>query len=795
VYSTKKDFPVSLLTLSVQAALAAMAAAPLAALAQDDDVAALTNPTNTVELSVVHVNKSSDKFGEYSGLNKAGTDAVGNFNVRGGTAYGQNPGTLRWGVNGVDVGTTAQTLNANVANQGQWKLGLTYDELQHNITDSYQTPLLGGMGSNFFTLPANFGIINSTAVTNSPNPAVGTRNLSAAQLGDLQTRDVETNRKNTVFTVGYNFNSRLGLQFDYNHLEQSGAKLISSGSSSATTGAGAAGTWAGEAIMMLMNPTNYLTDNFNLALNYAGDKSYLSASYYNSQFRDGYNSVSWPNPIGKGSATTGATTTTLGGGYQSNALSTMPSNSLNQLNLNGGYNFRPATKLAGGMSYGRNVQNNAYINDPSMMQSPAPSASLNGLVETKNVNFKLTDQSIKNLSLSAGFKTNERDNNSPSNAYYMLDLGAGKRTEVDTPFSNRKTDFDLMGDYRLSKDQNLRAEYTHEDINRWCNGVTLASSYQTPAASSKGAGCVIVTGSKEDKFGLNYRFKSGDLNFSAGVSHAKRDSSVDHNALTALNDQSTVLPATVNASNYAGFLSYFDASRIENQLKASLNYQANDKLSFSLGGRYSSDNYFDSTLGVQNGHSASLNFETSYNYSQNGVASFYATQQVRYINSSSGASGNGATDNAATYSALVAPTNIFTTGLTDRDQTYGVNVRQKGLLKGKLDISADLSVSTGNTGYQNLVPYLSTCATPNTLSCGDTPGIYSRTISLKLRGEYKIDKKSTVMVGYMFQSLLSNDYYYNAYQTGYTPSTLLPTNQQSGTYKVNVITVSYIYTF
>jgi hypothetical protein len=45
------------------------------------------------------------------------------------------------------------------------------------------------------------------------------------------------------------------------------------------------------------------------------------------------------------------------------------------------------------------------------------------------------------------------------------------------------------------------------------------------------------------------------------------------------------------------------------------------------------------------------------------------------------------------------------------------------------------------------------------------------------------------------QRLTSNDFFYNAYQTGFTPTQVMPTNQQAGSYSVNLISLSYLYKF
>jgi hypothetical protein len=66
---------------------------------------------------------------------------------------------------------------------------------------------------------------------------------------------------------------------------------------------------------------------------------------------------------------------------------------------------------------------------------------------------------------------------------------------------------------------------------------------------------------------------------------------------------------------------------------------------------------------------------------------------------------------------------------------------------------------------------------------------------LKLSAGYQVDKSSKVVFNYIYQMLNVADYYYNGYQTGSTPNTLMPTNQQGGAYSINLVTVAYIYNF
>lgn len=769
---------VSVLALAVQGALAAMFAAPMVARAEsNDEVNELITPVNFIEVGVANVSQQSAKFGEYNGTNKDGASFVGNFSVQGGDAHGSGGGTTQWELTGKDFGLSSREFGATISNQGRWDLNLGYDELRHNISDTYQTPLQGSMGGNSFNLPENFGAINGAA------PAA--RVLSATQLGAFHTENVGTTRKNTSFGAGFNFNPQWGVKFDYNHLDQSGAKLLGTGSQGGINLVGGS-TGRAEAVNILMNPTNYKTDTFNLALNWAGEKGHLTGGYYGSIFRDGYNSVSFQNAM-----TTAASACAGAACFVNNAMSTAPSNNFHQLNLSGGYAFSPSTKLAGGLSYGRTTQSDSYtatsIMQPSgvaynlMQAGGLPQSSLGGSVVTTHANLKLTHQASKDLTLSGGFKYNERDNRTASNTYSYFQLGNGAYTAVNTPYSHKKTQFDLTGDYRLAKGQNLRLAYEHEDIKRECNNVV------------GGAQCVASPSSDEDKLGLTYRLKAGDnVKLNAGYTYAKRNAQFDHN-FRANTGNYAVVTATgatsLNAGDYAGFVAYPYASRSQDIFKAGVNWQATEKLDLGLSGRYSGDKY-DAALGVQDGHTASINLDATYNHSEHSSVSAYATWQNSERNLRAGAAGG-----LPAPSVTVAPSNVWANQLEQNSSSIGISTKHAGFMSGKLELVSDLSYSFDKSGYSTQVPYQNTCSTAAILTCGNTPDIKSTLISFKLTGTYKVDKRSKVALAYLYQNLKSDDYYYNGYQYGYTPNRVVPSNEQAANYSVNLIAATYIYAF
>jgi len=816
---------VSLMALAVQGALLAMCT--MSAHAEEDEVAALTNPVNTIEIGATNVSRPSAKFGEYTGMNKSGVDTDLSLSMKGGDSYGQNAGIRRWSINGTDLGLTSRSAGASMSDQGKWNIGIGYDELRHNLSDTYKTPYLGAMGGNSFTLPAGFPLINTTASGTTP---VGTNlaaNMAAINAA-FHPVDVSSTRKNGSVNAGFIFNDQWDVKFDYNHLEQSGAKLESFASmANATTTA--ASSILGQAVSILPSPTNYKTDTINLALNWKDDRSYVTTSYFGSFFKEGYDRVNFQT-FGVGGAATGATTM--------ESMSTAPSNEFHQLNVNGGYTLTPTTKLVGGLSYARNTQNDAFV-DPnknltvggvSQMLANAPQASLNGLVNNYHADLKLTDQTSKDLTLSAGLKFDERDDKTASNFYNFNAVDTGTGTQAyfpNTPYSNKKTQLELAGDYRLNKEQHLRFAYNHEEVKRWCNqyavgGLPAGGTSTVPGVSSFPAGtnCVVATGSKDDKLGGSYKFKANDdLNLNVGYSYSDRVTTSDMNAITArisLNgnpSQAAANTATniqgMNAGDFRGFFPFFDASRKEQMLKISANWQANEKWAIDAGMKYTDDKY-PSTYGVTKGNSWSVNLDATYAYSENSSIVSYLTQQHRQRDLTdlqksftAAVTGTGATLNGASATAIAIPPGAsWSDKETDNDITIGVGAKRKGLMDSKLELAGDLTYTMGRTGYGTTLNYATTtstggftCASPQILSCGQLPDIQNKVVQFKLTGKYSVNKQSRVMMAYIYQQMKSTDFYYNGLQIGNTPSSLMPTNQQAPNYTVNVVTVAYIHDF
>ena len=756
----------------------------LSAAADEAEIKALTQPANTYDLTVLAPSASSAKFGEYNGLNSSATKLTGGLSLRGGSAYANNEqgGLSRWSILARDIGLSSGSAEFSTAEQGAWSLKFGFDALTHHLDGTYQTPYLGTNGGNLFTLPSNFGLAATSGA--------GVNVLNANQLAAFHNLDIASTRKNSSVNATMAIDSRNSLSFDFNHLVLSGAKLMGFG----IAGVGGA---TGEAVAILPMPTSSKTDTVSVAWNWRGDQSYATASYFGSFYTDDYDRVNFQSYAGT-SAYTGAL----------QAMTTPPSNSFNQFNLQGGTTLSPQNKLVANVSYGTGRQNAPFVTpEAGLLVTPSTQTSLNGEVINTHADVKLTNRTYKDWTLSAGLRYDERDNQTTS---YMQNFNAisGQHTALypNTPLSNKKSLLELAGDYRLKAGQSMRVAYVHEDIERWCNSFAVGTGY--PA----GTNCVTAKSSKDDRVDASYRLKANEtVDLRLGLGYSDRQTTTDPYAISNFIGTNGAVPGPVpspnltpkgqNAGDYYGFYPFFTASRTQQSVKGQVNWEASEQVSVGLSAKYTEDKYGAGTYGVQNGNTWSFNADTSYNYQENGAVYAYATKQHRQRELTS-LQRNTVTASAASATAVGIPAiATWTNMLKDDDTTVGIGIKQGGLMGGKLEIAGDVTYSLGAGAYGTVLNYSGTttggltCSAPQISSCGQLPDIKSTMGQASLTGTYQVDKASKVAVRYAYQKLSSADYYYNGYQYGFTPATLIPTNQSAPNYKVNLLAVTLTHNF
>ncbi len=819
------------LTLALRAALATLAVVSVAPAAMADAaLQQLIQPTNTVSFGGIWVQHSSDLFGQYNGLENSGATALGDFSLRGGNGYGQQPGANTWFVQGKNLGTTSRSLAAGMADQGTWSLGLSWDQLRNYGGDSLSTnpgglmtPLVGDPGGNIFTLPSAFGYINGT--TNSK----GTETIvpGNAQEQFFHTDHLYVQRNTTKFEASHQLNKQWNITFHWTNIRETGAILASAMSDAVTNtavtstgilaGQPVYGNPAGQQTIGLPYPTDYRTNNIRVALNWAGDKGFFTGAYYGSLFHDAYTAVMFPNiyQVNNADGTGYANGISTGGtSYPMDLESLPPSNSDNEVQFSGGYDLNSRTQLVGGYTYGRNTQNMAYAYEPAQIgvndaaatqvtpQNP-PVGSLNALVINQHANWNITNRTTRDLTLSAGMIYSKRDNQTPSNLYNFQApdgnfrstgslLGDDWFTVYNIPMSNSHLQTKADADWRFMPGQRLHLALQNEKIERWCD----STAYMSPGVVVMAAdgntyaptGCAAVPESKENSAKLDYFLTpGGSLNFRAGMKWANRKSTYNpyfYNPITdATPTPSSQADGGTGENDMAGWMAFFDASRRQVQGHFGVTWTASSAFDLSLDGAFGNDEYPDSALGMQNGHDATVDLQGDFQITGNAMATAYATWQM--TNSSTlHQSGHG-------YD--------WTTALKDQAVTLGASFTQKGLMADKLALAADLSysVDTNSANAEVVATGTYSCASTGA-SCGNVPDLKTTITRLNLSGNYTVDKHSSVRVGYLLERAQVADYLYTAYEMGTTPSGLLPWYLPGGgnpSVTQNAVYAEYTYSF
>ena len=484
----------------------------------------------------------------------------------------------RWRATGTNLGLDIRNLYGEYGQQGSFRFFLGYDELRHNISDTFMTPY-NGAGSNNLTLPANWIVpvvpqnsataVNARAFSSesglAPGPytynagskkwtataptAANTASVMAIQAADLpafHNENIYTTRKAIDGGFLVNLSPQFDLQVTGKHEKKEGLKLMSSVSRIPASTTGGPITDVATTLPIQVDDD---TNQVNVSLNFHDDKSFFTAAYYGSQYLNGVTSMNW-TPWQTGNTVAGAGVVT-GHPFATQSLSTAPSNFFNQFSVVGGYNFDPKTKLVVNGSYGRNTQNSSYNSDPSVTSMPV--ASLDGLVVSENLGAKFTAKPVKDMNFSAGYKYDLRDNRTGVNTYMYADAAepavanasfpgvTAQNANANRAYSKRSNLFNLDADYMIARGNAIKAGLDWQNIQRWCNG--------------SWTDCVDAATTKETTGRLEYRANMIE-DLSGRISYAyssRRVSDYNENAFLALVPYANVTPkggATTSANQY-----------------------------------------------------------------------------------------------------------------------------------------------------------------------------------------------------------------------------------------------------
>ncbi len=416
------------------------------------------------------------QFGKFSGVTDSRVYLIAAADIQ------SHNGRRYWNLKADDLGLANRSINFDGGTMAKYKLHFGYSELENLLSATSQTPF-NGAGETVLTLPAGF--------TRAPTTA-GMTDLAAS----LKPVELGTTRKEGDASFAYRMDKNLGWSFTFRRYQKNGTKSM---------GSLFRDDFSVPQSMTLPEPVNYQTDEFRTVFDWQGERGQASLEYYYSRFVNNDASLTWDNPYIDSNPQP----------YPDRGRNSLPPDNQHQrLSLSGSFKFAATTRLSVLAERGVMTQDEAFlpytINSLSTVTTALPRNSPQARIDTTLLKLDLVTQPLSALSLHAGYRYYDTDNQTPRDLYQMVINDWGDQVPVNSeaarynqPFDYRQTQFKLDGAYRLGpaatlklgydrdqKDYQYRAVYnTAEDtyLARLTHYWGIATNYVSAARSRKRA--------------------------------------------------------------------------------------------------------------------------------------------------------------------------------------------------------------------------------------------------------------------------------------------------------------------
>lgn len=744
---------------------------PLAVMADEsaDEIRELTVPGSQVEVGVGEVSNSSFKYGDYGrGMEKSGSYLIGNIHMNKRGEDNANYLEIIGRNLGLDGSRDIKIIGGE---QGNYGLSFEYDELSKLHSDSFQSPY-NGMGTTILTQPAG--------VTDGATTAA-----IAGLAANMKRFDVETRRQAAALGLTKQLAGGWNLALNYKRDKKDGTKLT--GAPIQIGGGGSRG------VVLVPEPVDYTTDLFDVSARYADEKKQMQFAYHTSIFDNTNRSLTWDNLY-------------TGTGNTTGRLGQMPDNQYHKLSASGGYTLSKDTRLSGSLSRGIMKQNEAFLPYSTGGTMPA-TASLNGEIVVTHADIKLNSKLTHDLRLNAGYKFDERDNNTPVNTYNYITAdrdagGTGTATNnlrrMNTPLSKKQHLLFADIDYELSKATKLKFGYDFDKITH---------TYEP------------TDGDKEHTLKAEIKHNFNDT-ASGGLAYAYSDrNSSPYNGMDSLTGTYTSgylasLCAAPNTFSYNGVTTsctgavaatgatfpwldtpslrkFFLTDRKRDKLRAFANVAPTEKLDLQFGASYYQEKYPEAEegFGLAKATGWTANFDANWLVTKKVSGVFFTTVEDSSTDQNSHHNTGGAPttldrqNNTAAFDVRTG-----TIARTDRSLTMGLGFRVKQ--NDSIDWGGDFT-------HARTKGIISFAVHPTIAALGiglPMPDTITRLNRLELFGKYKVQKDVTLNVKYAFEKYKSTDWAWDG-QTLTSSTSLVGTGQTSPSYRVHAIGASLTYNF
>jgi MtrB/PioB family decaheme-associated outer membrane protein len=341
-----------------------------------------------LEFGATYLDDWSPKFGDYRGY-----DDDGAFLHLAGDASYRSENGYYMDFYARDLGLDSRALDMRGGKQGSYEWRAGYDEIPRYMSYGAVSPY-AGVGSDVLTLPDGW-------------------KMTTADPSDFLPIDLESKRKTLTAGLTFGLGSAWKFDADYERQTKDGTKAFSGGL-----------FFVNAAIFPA--PVDYTTDLFTAGVEWATRKANLRLEFAGSDFDNGYNSVTWDNPL------------PIISGDEVSRSALEPDNKYHLVSLSGSWRITRSLRISGKVSSGEVEQNDPFLPysiSPAYEDTPLPRDALDGKLETSmyNLSGRVYWRVHDRFDITASYKSNERDNKTPVDVYTPILLEVWETGE----YSNR----------------------------------------------------------------------------------------------------------------------------------------------------------------------------------------------------------------------------------------------------------------------------------------------------------------------------------------------------------------------
>ena len=372
------------------------------------------------------VSDASAYFGNATGYDEEGLY----LNVDGDGGYSSDTQRVRWYVE--DLGLDSRVIEIEGGQPGRYDYRADWSELPYRQFFTTST-VFSDAGDASLVLPDDW--------VRAPT----TGGFSALDR-NLVPRGIESDRQTLGLGGSYALNRRLQLSADFRQRNNEGVRMFGGSTYSNAS--------------LLPAPFDHSTDEFELGVRYGDERAFLGVSWYLSDFNNKYDSLEWQQPFATAD------------GAESPQIAQAPDNRFQQLRLSGGYvldQWRTVINVSAALGQiEQDATFLAYTTNPNLVTQPLPRDSLGGEVDTTNVVLTVNSRPLPKLRLRGSYRFDERDNNTPVEAYsrVIADSFLSGEREFNAPYSYKRNRLAGEADWDAMQSLRVSAGFEFKDYDR-----------------------------------------------------------------------------------------------------------------------------------------------------------------------------------------------------------------------------------------------------------------------------------------------------------------------------------------